>query len=134
MHRHGYKQLNRDSYLSLSPSRPNKPEPPLRINRSGRMLQILVLVFRKKFQSWVFEVRKRVEIWVLGEAEGQRRLSELWERRTDGGVGCGEYGFEKGECIYIYIIFFFLRNGSVSVYIKRIQKVSYCFFFCQEYP
>ena len=70
MHRHGYKQLNRDSYLSLSPSRPNKPEPPLRINRSGRMLQILVLVFRKKFQSWVFEVRKRVEIWVLGEAEG----------------------------------------------------------------
>ena len=48
MHRHGYKQLNRDSYLSLSPSRPNKPEPPLTINRSGRMLQILVLVFRKK--------------------------------------------------------------------------------------
>ena len=70
MHRHGYKQLNRDSYLSLSPSRPNKPEPPLTINRSGRMLQILVLVFRKKFQSWVFEGRKRVEIWVLGEADG----------------------------------------------------------------
>ena len=71
MHRHGYKQLNRDSYLSLSPSRPNKPEPPLRINRSGRMLQILVLVFRKKFQSWVFEGRKRVEIWFWGKQKGR---------------------------------------------------------------
>ena len=54
MHRHGYKQLNRDSYLSLSPSRPNKPEPPLTINRSGRMLQILVLVFRKKISELGF--------------------------------------------------------------------------------
>ena len=35
MHRHGYKQLNRDSYLGLSPSRPNKPGPPLPNLASG---------------------------------------------------------------------------------------------------
>ena len=35
MHRHGYKQLNRDSYLSLNPSRPNKPDPHLPNLASG---------------------------------------------------------------------------------------------------
>ena len=43
MHRHGYKQLNRDSYLSLSPSRPNKPDPPLPNLASGLTQIELVL-------------------------------------------------------------------------------------------
>ena len=43
MHRHGYKQLNKDSYLSLSPSRPNKPNPPLPNLASGLTQIELVL-------------------------------------------------------------------------------------------
>ena len=31
--------------------------------------------------------------------------------------------------IVLDILFYYL-----SVYIKRIQKVSYCFFLCQKYP
>ena len=43
MHRHGYKQLNRDSYLSLTPSCPNKPDPPLPNLASGLTQIELVL-------------------------------------------------------------------------------------------
>ena len=43
MHRHGYKQLNRDSYLRLSLNRPNKPNPPLPNLASGLTQIELVL-------------------------------------------------------------------------------------------
>ena len=44
MHRHKYKQLNRDSYLSLGPSRPNKPDPPLPNLASG-LTQIKLVLY-----------------------------------------------------------------------------------------
>ena len=43
MHRHGYKQLNRDSYLSLNLSHPKKPDPPLPNPTSGLTQIELVL-------------------------------------------------------------------------------------------
>ena len=44
MHRHGYKQLSRDSYLSLSSSRPNKLDPPLPNLASG-LTQIRLVLY-----------------------------------------------------------------------------------------
>ena len=44
MHRHGYKQLNRDSYLSLSPSRPNKTDLPL-LNLASGLTQIGLVLY-----------------------------------------------------------------------------------------
>ena len=44
MHGHGYKQLNRDSYLSLKPSRPNKHDPPLP-NLSSGLTQIRLVLY-----------------------------------------------------------------------------------------
>ena len=80
----------------------------LRINRSGSMLQVLVLVFRKNSELG-FEERKRVEIGFGGRRRVERFSKLMWSTKVFwfknyiGDLGKSLW-LEKGECIYCWFL------------------------------